>query len=397
MNTDHPVLNAVSRQFQLSFGHPASHLGWAPGRVNLIGDHTDYQGGFALPMGLHLGVGIAAGVGAEPGLRLYASSYHETAQLTTWNSDVTRLPGWARYVAGVVVLSRQKGCPVDTLDLAIDGDLNQGSGLSSSAAISVATALVLQALTGWQQTAAETCLLCQEVEHRFAGVQCGIMDQMASRLCPASGAVLVDSRNIKASPVRMPPGQVEFLVVESGVSRSLSESGYNDRREESAQALAAIQDHGIEAEDLRGVNQKQLEPLLGKLPTLLYRRARHIVTENHRVLDTCRALQGGDFATAGELMTQSHKSLRDDYESSHPRVDQLAEWAQKARSVLGARITGGGFGGNVVVMVEPDATDRVADKLKHDCRQHFDHDPTVLKISTALPAWSGEAAGSGNA
>jgi galactokinase len=308
----------------------------APGRVNLIGDHTDYTGGFVLPMAVHL----ATTVELEPGsdrVRLVSEQHSEPAivSLDVDEPDTVE-PDWARYVAGVVAELR----PATGGDGRVTTTLPVGAGLSSSAALEVAVALAL----GFEGTPLELARLCRRAEQRASGVPCGIMDQLASAAGVAGHALLIDCASETVTPVPL-PDNVEVVAVHSGASRRLAGSAYAHRRSDCEQAerlLGPLRQASVAAAD--GLEDARLR-----------RRARHVVTENQRVLAMVEALRAGDLAGAGELMVDSHVSLRDDFEVSTPELDQLVEQLGATRGVYGARLTGAGFGGCVVALCEPGA------------------------------------------
>ena len=306
----------------------------APGRVNLIGDHTDYTGGFVLPMAVHL----ATTVELEPGgdLVRLTSELHAEPACVPLDVDApdTVEPAWARYVAGVVAELR----PATGGDGRVTTTLPVGAGLSSSAALEVAVALAL----GFEGDPVELARRCQRAEQRASGVPCGIMDQLASAAGVAGHALLIDCASETVTPVPLPDA-VEVVAVHSGVSRRLAGSAYAQRRSDCEQAAWLI----------GSLRQASLADVAGLDDARLRRRARHVVTENQRVLAVVDALRGDDPVVAGELMVDSHASLRDDFEVSTPELDQLVEQLCATRGVYGARLTGAGFGGCVVALCEP--------------------------------------------
>ena len=306
---------------------------YAPGRVNLIGDHTDYTGGLVLPVAIELGVTIT---GERVGERVVLESdlQPEPALVALDVDDpATVEPEWARYVAGVVA---EVG-PEQGFIGQVRTTLPMEKGLSSSAALEVAIALAL----GVKGTAAEIAGLCQRAEHRASGVPCGIMDQLTSLAGVEGHALLIDCTNLTVQPVAL-PDKVEVLVIDSGESRGLAGSGYAERRAQ----CAAIED------EIGPLRQATLDDVERLDDEVLRRRAHHVITENGRVLGVAAALRANDVEKAGVLMNQSHTSLRDDFEVSTPGLDELADKMRERKGVLGARLTGGGFGGSLVVLAE---------------------------------------------
>jgi galactokinase len=307
---------------------------WAPGRVNLIGDHTDYMGGLVLPMAIDLGTSVA---GERGGDAIVLRSHEETA-LAVVPVDVhdprTIEPAWARYVAGVVAeLKPEVGFTGE-----VRSTLPLGRGLSSSAALEVAVALAL----GASGSALEVARLCQRAEHLAAGVPCGIMDQLASLAGVDGCATLIDCRSFEVDVVAIPE-DAEIVVVDSLQQRALADSAYSERR---AQCEAAERQIG----PLRDASAADVSTIADPVAR---HRARHVVSENTRVLDFAAALEADDLSTAGALMNASHASLRDDFEVSTPTLDALVERLVAMHGVHGARLTGAGFGGCVVALADP--------------------------------------------
>jgi galactokinase len=313
---------------------------WAPGRVNLIGGHTDYSGGLVLPMAIDLGTTVIGKRGHDR-VVLVSRDEPEPAEVALQVSDpAATSPAWARYVAGVVA----EVAPPTGFIGQVSTTLPIGTGLSSSAALEVAVALALVGDDRVDRT--QLALACQRAEHRASGVPCGIMDQLASLLGVEGHALLVDCTTLDVTPVRLPE-EVEVVVVDSGERRSLSTVGYADRRAEVARA----------AEILGPLAMATLDDAEALDDELLRKRARHVVTENQRVRDVVDLLGRGDVEAAGLLMTESHQSLRDDQEVTTPALDGLVEWLIAVPGVFGARLTGGGWGGCVVALAEPGVID----------------------------------------
>jgi galactokinase len=309
----------------------------APGRVNLIGDHTDYTGGLVLPMAIEWATTVTLKRGGDV-LRLVSAVEPDPAVL-----DLRRLgppsnvePAWARYVAGVVGVLRPSVGGTGT----VETELPVGAGLSSSAALEVSVALAL----GFRGTPHELAAACQEAEHLASGVPTGIMDQLTSAAGLAGHALLIDCCTLEIEPVPLPRG-AEVVVVDSGERRALVSSAYTERRRQCEEAAARIG-------PLREATPAQVEELDDPV---LRRRARHVVSENDRVRRFAAALRAEDLAGAGELMVESHNSLRDDFEVSTPTLDRLVDVLRTSPGVFGARLTGAGFGGCVVALAEPGA------------------------------------------
>ena len=306
---------------------------WAPGRVNLIGDHTDYTGGLVLPMAVDLGTTVELVRGGDV-VELRSAHEVEPARVPLEVDDPSSVsPAWARYVAGVVAEARPREGGTGT----VSSTLPIGAGLSSSAALEVATALAL----GGDGPPLAVAQLCQRAEQRASGVPCGIMDQLASAAGVDGHALLIDCRSLEVVPIPL-PGDAVVVVVDSGQSRTLAGSAYADRRA-ACEAAAAI---------IGPLRDATLDDV-ARLPDDLRPLARHVVTENGRVGDFAEALRTNDLAGAGALMYESHASLRDDFAVSTEVLDALVERLRAVPGVLGARLTGGGFGGAVVALCEP--------------------------------------------
>jgi galactokinase len=312
---------------------------FAPGRVNLIGDHTDTTGGLVLPMAVHLGTTVEVERGGDQ-VRLRSSTEEEPAVVPLDVADPAGVtPAWARYVAGVVVEVR----PTEGATGTVSTTLPVGAGLSSSAALEVAVALAL----GFGGSPVELALACQRAEHAASGVPSGIMDQLASAAGVAGSALLIDCTTLERTAVPLPEG-VEVVVVHSGEARALAGSAYAERRQQCEAAEAQIG-------PLRTATPDAVEAIADPL---LRRRARHVVTENARVREAAAALTAGDVVAAGRAMAASHTSLRDDFEVSTPALDRLVDELAATDGVLGARLTGAGFGGCVVALARPGAVRR---------------------------------------
>ncbi|MEF2277177.1 galactokinase [Deinococcus sp. YIM 134068] len=326
--------------FQVVFGRDPEVTASAPGRVNLLGEHTDYQGGFVLPTAIPQQATVAISRSNGGAHRLHSANLNRTLTVPLGE----RGEDFAPYVIGCIELMGVD----DALDVFITSDVPSG-GLSSSAALEIATLRALRELYGLPQDDVEIALIGQRVEHEYVGVKSGIMDQMASSLADTTRMLFLDTRSLERRVYPFPAG-AEILVLDSGVPRTLAGSGYNERR---AQVEEAARQLGVpELRDVTDVSQ--VEALSD---ALLRRRARHVVTENARVL----AALGADAARFGELMNASHASLQHDYEVSHPRVDELVALLQADPRVYGARMTGAGFGGALVALVPQGEAAAIAD------------------------------------
>ena len=351
-----PLLDSFEREY----GRPATQIALAPGRVNIIGDHTDYNDGFVLPMAIDRSVRVAAASRDDGTVHVWSKDYEERDEFPL--EDQKRSGSWRDYVRGVFWSLKESGHPVTGVDLAIESDLPQRSGLSSSAAVELAVAAAATAVSEVVVEDRDLAQLAQRAENEFVGVQCGIMDQLAIVHGRAGHVLLVDCRSLEVSQV--PIGEEADLavtVIDSGVSRDLSKTPYNERREECAEATRQL---GVKS--LRDVSESWLRECQRRMPDELFSRARHVVTENARVVQAAEALRRQDVATVGKRMYQSHASLRDDFEVSTPELDSLVEITRQTEGAWGARLTGAGFGGSVVALTKPDASDHLARRVQRE-------------------------------
>jgi galactokinase len=335
----------------------------APGRVNLIGEHTDYNDGFVLPMAIERELRLAVRRRSD---RLgILRSVRDPAVATLPLTDPLK-PGdrsWAAYAAGVIAGYQALGWPIPGFDAELSGDLPAGGGLSSSAALTVAVATAVEALCGRSLPPAQKALLCQQAEHLFAGVPCGIMDPFAVTFGRAGHALLLDCRSQRMRHVPVADDRIQVLVVNSGVKHSLADGAYAARRDECASAAARL---GVRA--LRDVSADAWRRQAAELPDLERRRAGHVLSEIDRTLQFVASAEACDWGQAGRLMLESHASLATDFDVSCREVDMLVAAAAVLPGVYGCRMTGGGFGGCVVAIVAADRAEAVMETLARDYR-----------------------------
>jgi galactokinase len=345
-----------AQAFREAFGREP-RLFRAPGRVNLIGEHTDYNDGFVLPMALDRET-VAAAL-SRPDRKLRARSIDpvsrapggETGEIDL-DAPAARRGTWLDYVEGTARVLEERFGAVPGADLLVMGDVPVGAGLSSSAALEMAIATALASLAGWTPDRRALALAGQAAEHRFVGTRCGIMDQLVSMLGEAGHALLIDCRTLDTRAIPLHPDRASVLVFDSGVRHQHSSGEYNLRRAQCEEAVSRLAAALPKVRALRDVTPDELERHAAVLPEPLLARARHVVTEIDRTVLAASALSRGDLAGFGGLMFESHRSLRDDFEVSVPELDALVQAAASAPGVFGARMTGGGFGGCVVTLVE---------------------------------------------
>ena len=347
--------------FARCFGHPPRWLVAAPGRVNLIGEHTDYNDGFVLPMAIERYIVVAAGANTTGRVTLHSVTTGETATFSVRPKVERGEPGWSNYVRGVIAEFQKRAKKVSGFDAVIESSLPFGGGLASSAALEVAMAALLEAMTGPALDPIEKALLCQRAEHEFAGVPCGIMDQFTSILGRENHALLLDCRSRTTTPVAMTSPEVTVLIINTNTRHKLAESEYPKRREQCETAARVLK-----VSALRDATPATLLAARKQMEPVVFRRARHVVSENERTLQAAHAIQASDWAKAGELMYASHKSLREDYEVSCRELDAVVELARgmgTAGGVLGCRMTGAGFGGCAVSLVKTEAVPQITRTL----------------------------------
>jgi galactokinase len=354
----------LATAFQAHFGGKPAGLYRAPGRVNLIGEHTDYNDGFVLPVAIDRDVRILGRIRSDRQVRLYSVNFDQMSSFSLDSIEPDQVATWSNYPRGVALYLREAGHKPRGLDAAIEGNVPVGAGLSSSAALEVATATAFMALGGLELAPVAKAVICQRAENRFVGVNCGIMDQFISSLGRAGHALLVDCRSLEYELVPIAADAMSVVVGDTTVKRGLAGSEYNVRRaqcEEGVARLAAILGRQLKA--LRDVTLAEVDAHERELPDLIARRVRHVVGENERTLEGVAALRAGDLARFGKLMNESHVSLRDLYEVSCAELDALVEAAWKVTGVHGARMTGAGFGGCTVALVETEQVSSYAARV----------------------------------
>ncbi len=377
---------ALADAFRREFGRAPELAAGAPGRVNLIGEHTDYNEGLVLPCAIDRGIVAIGARRADSRFRVLACDLGERAEFEA--KDLRRRGAWIDYVQGVVFALAERGCELGGLDLALASDLPRESGLSSSAALEVVVATLLDRANGLGLDARGRALVAQRAESGFVGVACGIMDQFASALGRVNFALRIDCRSLAVEEVPLPRSRVRLLVVDSGVRRALLAGSYGDRRAECAEALRAAREAriapGLRA--LRDLAPEQLPALARALPERLFRRARHVITENERVREAERGLRASDFARTGECLRAGMRSLREDFEVSTPELDWLCARADAHPGVLGSRLTGAGFGGCTLHLVRPDAVEDAAIWIADGFESRFARRPPVLQVAASAGA-----------
>ncbi len=351
---------------------------FAPGRVNLIGEHTDYNDGLVLPVALELGITVLGASRADRRVCITSCDLGESAEFDLDAPGPGRTGTWIDYAEGVAQALVAAGQKIGGADLVIASDLPAGAGLSSSAALEVSVGFALLSLAALPVDRVALALAGQSAEHRYVGTRCGIMDQLVSARARLGAALLIDCRSLELTDVPLPGPPVSILVADTRVKHSLASSEYNTRRDECEQAVEILRGSLPEIRALRDVSLRDIEDHGHLLPDSILRRARHVITENARVFAAVDALSRGDLQTVGRLFVESHRSLQHDYEVSVQELDLLVDTAIQQPGVYGARMTGGGFGGSIVALVDDSHLTRVQAAMRDAYVTRFGREPGFL-------------------
>lgn len=383
---------AVSRAlalFEEAFSTAPTIAVAAPGRVNLIGEHVDYNDGFVFPLALEKNTYVVGARSDSSLCEVVAEHFPDT--IASFEAGDTppdeSTPGWARYLKGMTALYARNGHPVSAFRAAIVSDVPLGSGLSSSAALEMATAVLIEQLADLQVDASDRAKMGQMCEHEFAGVPCGIMDQLISSRGQAGRALLIDCRSLQVTPVPLDDPEAVIVVANSKVTHQLSGSEYPTRRAQCAEAAAAIAEMYPDEKitHLRDCTLEQLESVKEHISEETERRARHAIAEDRRTLEAKKCLEQGNLDKTGKLMYESHVSLRDLFEVSTTEIDALVEIAMEVPGVYGSRITGGGFGGCTVTLVRKDAVDELVQAIEDKYQEHNNGVAAAVFVTRAGP------------
>jgi galactokinase len=378
---------AVAENFRREFG-ARPEIFRAPGRVNLIGEHTDYNEGFVLPSAIGFYVRAAISPRSDRKLLLRSAEFQTKFEIDLDALPTHKLFAWCDYVAGVAVMLANAGCYLKGADLLIDSEVPIGAGLSSSAALEVASALALLSLIPVKLSLQQIAKLSQKAENDFVGARVGIMDQFVSCFGREGHAILLDCRTLDFQLVPI-PHTVKLVICNTNVKHELSAGEYNRRREECEDAIKFLSQTYPEIHSLRDVSLPQLSAVRGQMAPVLYKRAAHVISENDRVLRAAKCFQKSDLSGAGELMRQSHRSLRDDYEVSCRELDLMVDAAEGMPGYYGGRMTGGGFGGCTVNLVEASQASGFAETIAERYRRAANISPQVFICSPANGAVAG--------
>ena len=359
--SDATIAASLTSRFEKLYG-ARPKIFRAPGRVNLIGEHTDYNDGFVMPAAIGFHTWIAASPRNDSTLHVYSQQFDESAELPLSALAGPPRKHWSDFIRGVAAVLQIYGCKLSGANLLVDGRVPMGAGLSSSASLEVATATALLAMSNATVPPLDLAKLCQRAEHEYVGTLCGIMDQFIAIFAHSSHALMLDCRSLayQALPI---PAEVRLVISNSMVRHELAAGEYNRRRADCEAGVRLLQKRLPEIHALRDVTMEDLEKYRSELPERVYRRCRHVISENTRVLDAAHALENGNLPRFGKLMYESHRSLRDDYEVSCRELDLLVELTTASTSVYGSRMTGGGFGGCTITLIESDAAENFQSRI----------------------------------
>jgi galactokinase len=357
----------------------------APGRVNLIGEHTDYNDGFVMPAAIDLSTWVKISPLEQRKLQILSENFNEQIEIDLDDQSLARRGHWSDYPIGVAVMLERSGRRLHGARLQIRGEVPIGSGLSSSAAVEVATACALVANSGLTIDARDLALLCQKAENEFVGARVGIMDQFVSLFGQAQKALMLDCRSLEFELLPL-PDNIRLIICNTMVKHELASGAYNERRAQCEAGVKHLAKFVANVTALRDVTLEQLEQFGSDLPEVVYRRCRHVITENARVLAAAKALAQGDLKEFGRLMAESHQSLRDDYEVSSEELDLMVELARKIEGVYGARMTGGGFGGCTVNLVAVEHDEEFSKRVAESYEQVTKLKPEIFICSASKGA-----------
>ncbi len=371
----------LAKRFADRFGCAPS-IYQAPGRVNLIGEHTDYNDGFVMPAAINFRTHVVIGPRKDRRLAIYSANYSEQVEFDLDHLPAVRAGHWSDYVIGVATILRCIGKTIPSANLMLEGNVPVGAGLSSSASLEVAVGYAMLELAGEALAPTDLALLCQKAENEFVGARCGVMDQFIVTHAKRGRALMLDCRSLESRTFPMPDG-VALVICNTMVKHSIAKGEYNHRRSECEEGVRILSTFLPRVRALRDVAEEDLEKVGHELPEVVRRRCRHVIKENARVLRATEALDLGDLQSFGDLMLQSHRSLRDDFQVSCPELDCMVEIGERLKGVYGIRMTGGGFGGCTIALVQ----DEHVAEFKSEMFSGYEHatgrKPEIYVCSTA--------------
>ncbi|HID92812.1 MAG TPA: galactokinase [bacterium (Candidatus Stahlbacteria)] len=368
-------------KFEEIYGKRPSLMVKAPGRVNLIGEHTDYNDGFVLPMAINRYSVMLASQRNDRVISIYAENYDSLVRFPIDNIEYDNEHKWSNYQRGVIKVLKAEGYDINGMDALLWGDVPVGAGLSSSASVEAATVLTLNALWNLNISPLNMIKFAKQTENEFVGVNCGIMDQFAAFLSKRNHALLLDCRSLEHEYI--PVRDARFIICDTRVRRELSNSSYNERREECREGVKVLRKWLPNIETLRDVKVENFIKYREAIPLPVRNRVEHVVKENDRVLKGARFLKAGKFKDFGELMYESHNSLKNLYEVSCYELDLLVDIARETNGVLGARMTGAGFGGCVIVLIEDKVFKKFKTKAAIEYKKEKGLEPNIFVVEAS--------------
>ncbi len=381
--TDSVTGESVQAAFQSSFGK-TGRVFRAPARINIIGEHCDYNDGFVMPTNTALYTWLAIAPREDNIVHLLASDLGQATRIRLDHLYADPEGGWQEYLKGVLKVLRDEGFELGGADILISGEIPHGGGLSSSASLETVLAYAMLSCSGYDIDRRRLALMCKTAENQFVGVACGVMDQYVISLCSKDAAMLLDCRSLKYKPVPL-PRDASLLVINSGVVHSLRAGSLNKRRQECERAVDLLKDEGTQIAALRDLDMAGLDASRNRVGDILYRRCRHVITETQRVHDAFHAMLLNDPVMLGQLMNQSHQSLKTDFEVSCSELDFLVDVAQNCKGVYGSRMVGAGFGGCTVSLVKSDKVKEATERICAQYRPLLGHEPWHHVVEPSEP------------
>ena len=373
------ILNEVKSSFEQRFGIEPIVIK-APGRINLIGEHTDYNNGFVLPAAVDQAIYLAIGKSGSSESTLVSLDMDQTFEFSINDFQPTKEKLWANYLMGVVAEIQKSGREVTGFNIVFSGDVPQGSGMSSSAALECGTCFALNELFDLSIPKVEMVKMSQKAEHNYAGVMCGIMDQFASMMGSADHALLLDCESLEYRHFPIELTDHIIVLCNSNVSHNLADSEYNIRRKQCEEGVSLLQKYFPEVKSLRDVSLEQLNAHQSELSDVVYKRCKYVIEENERVMSMTKAMEAGEIDALGEILTIAQEGMRSGYEISCPEIDFMADFANNREDVVGARMMGGGFGGCTINLVNKGSEDQFISELNAAYKEQFNKEITPIKV-----------------
>ncbi|HCX22759.1 MAG: galactokinase [Flammeovirgaceae bacterium] len=373
------IVNEVKSSFEQRFGIEPIVIK-APGRINLIGEHTDYNNGFVLPAAVDQAIYLAIGKSGSSESTLVSLDMDQTFEFSINDFQPTKEKLWANYLMGVVAEIQKSGREVTGFNIVFSGDVPQGSGMSSSAALECGTCFALNELFDLSIPKVEMVKMSQKAEHNYAGVMCGIMDQFASMMGSADHALLLDCESLEYRHFPIELTDHIIVLCNSNVSHNLADSEYNIRRKQCEEGVSLLQKYFPEVKSLRDVSLEELNAHQSELSDVVYKRCKYVIEENERVMSMTKAMEAGEIDALGEILTIAQEGMRSGYEISCPEIDFMADFANNREDVVGARMMGGGFGGCTINLVNKGSEDQFISELNAAYKEQFNKEITPIKV-----------------